>query len=710
MITAFDPVKLAQPLQSTVDAYQAATNSPAIVARITGPNQTAVDAAGVSDTATGRPATPDQSFEIGSQTKMMTATIILQLVGEGKINLDAAAGTYLDAATKDGIANIDTATVRNLLNMKSGIDDFTTVPGTTEGIPAFIQAVLDNPEVPFTAKESLDLVRDLPALIAPGTEFSYSNTNYTLLGQIVEEVSGKTFSQNLQERIFTPVGMTNSTTDEAPADANRLHQYITDLEGNVYDVTESNWKKGAEGGVVSTTQDMTKFIKALLIDKTLLPANLLAEMTTLNNADTSTPEGQSTFGLGISAFNIDGIGWVTGFTGGTLGTDSSTYVDLATGRIISVGITNTEASSPVLARDIWLATKDDPWGPISFNPLADTLEISSASAAEAILSGATTTTLNFGEAAVTLPVATGALTSSNVIFKDGSVLIIGDNTAGDGDGGANTIDIASQFAPAFGKNNQIFGLSGDDVLLSGAGDDRIDGGEGNDAIRGGAGNDRILDGMGNDTAYGGAGRDVFTASVGDDRYNGGAGADTVIFSAISNAVSVNLDKGTAQGAGRDTLRDVENVTGSDFADRLGGDDRGNILLGLAGNDTLWGAGGRDTVAGGLGRDVFDFDAAAETGISTATRDVIRDFRASFDRIDLSGIDSKPSLDGDQAFRFVGTDAFHGVAGELRFKKIDPAGRSDDRTVISGDTGGDGKADFQIELSGLINLAKGDFIL
>ena len=719
MFVTFDPAGLAAPVQSVVDAYQVSSASAAVVARVTGPNQTAFDSAGVTDTATGRPALANQSFEVGSQTKMMTATIILQLVGEGKIDLDAAAGNYLDTATKNGIANIETATVRNLLNMKSGIDDYTTVPGKTDGIPAFIQEVLDHPNALFTATNALGLVRGLPAIGTPGTDYQYSNTNYTLLGQIIEQATGKSLAENLQTRIFDPAGMTHSTTDETPSDANRLHQYLTDLEGKVIDVTDGNWRKGAEGGVVSTTEDMTKFLKALLIDKTLLSADLLAEMTTNNNIDTGTPELQSSFGLGISAFKIDGIGWVTGFTGGTLGTDSSTYVDLATGRIIAVGITNADASSALVARDIWLASKDGAWDPVTFDPAVDTLSIGSKSAAQAIVSGDANVTITFGEAAITLPAARATLTSGNVTFKDGSVLVIGDNGTGtSGDGGANIVDILTQFAAAANQDNQLIGLGGDDTLAGGNGADKIDGGDGNDQLFGRNGNDRFDDGAGRDRVSGGAGNDRFSAGLGDDTYTGGAGIDTVSFAGSSAAVTVSLATGRATGAGTDTLMSIENVTGSGQADRISGDSGDNRLFGLGGNDVVRGGKGHDVVSGGLGKDVlaggggddvFVFRSAAEAGIADG-HDIIADFRSGDDRIHLADIDANGTRSGNQAFHFIGTEGFHKIAGELHAVKLDRAGSANDVTVVAGDTNGDGKADFQIELKGLHTLQQGDFIL
>ena len=150
-----------------------------------------------------------------------------------------------------------------------------------------------------------------------------------------------------------------------------------------------------------------------------------------------------------------------------------------------------------------------------------------------------------------------------------------------------------------------------------------------------------------------------------------------------------------------------------------GDVRDNIFVGGAlkdvfdgagGNDRLTGGLGRDTLTGGAGSDTFDFNAIAESGKKASTRDVITDFKHKTDHIDLKDIDANSKKPGDQAFKFIGTADFHHVKGELHYVKIDNPGTKHDMTIVSGDTNGDGRADFQIELSHLVTLTKVDFIL
>ena len=100
----------------------------------------------------------------------------------------------------------------------------------------------------------------------------------------------------------------------------------------------------------------------------------------------------------------------------------------------------------------------------------------------------------------------------------------------------------------------------------------------------------------------------------------------------------------------------------------------------------------------------------ETGKTGSTRDRILDFVHNQDDNDLRTIDAKTAVAGNQAFKFIGTQAFHKVAGELHFIKQNPAGTANDKTIVEGHVTGDGRADFQIELKGLIGLTSADFLL
>jgi Ca2+-binding RTX toxin-like protein len=168
----------------------------------------------------------------------------------------------------------------------------------------------------------------------------------------------------------------------------------------------------------------------------------------------------------------------------------------------------------------------------------------------------------------------------------------------------------------------------------------------------------------------------------------------------------------------------DNFTGTNDRDLfkgLGGNDR---ISGLAGDDDIFGGVGGDRLTGGLGKDNFILttigdSAAGQSGLvnglfnqaqGSGLRDIIADFTAGQDDIDLSAIDASTKVAGNQAFSWRGTGNFTGVAGQLIERIYNNAGTASDRTIVYSDINGDAKADFQVELTGLKTLAAGDFVL
>lgn len=131
----------------------------------------------------------------------------------------------------------------------------------------------------------------------------------------------------------------------------------------------------------------------------------------------------------------------------------------------------------------------------------------------------------------------------------------------------------------------------------------------------------------------------------------------------------------------------------------------DVLYGFGGNDKITGGRGPDQLFGGAGADTFIFKSIKDSTAAVSGRDTIHDFSQSQkDKIDLKAIDANTKSAGDQAFKFIGSEAFHKKAGELRYEK-----RGGD-TVVHGDLNGDGKADFSIELGHALALKASDFIL
>jgi Ca2+-binding RTX toxin-like protein len=313
-----------------------------------------------------------------------------------------------------------------------------------------------------------------------------------------------------------------------------------------------------------------------------------------------------------------------------------------------------------------------------------------------------------------------------------------------------------------GSANSIVGGGMGDMLSGMDGDDTLGGEAGNDILNGGNGSDRLFGGTGADTMNGEAGNDRMIVDNHGDVANGGDGIDTVEFSAVDlnylvtgdveivrnisggdlfvtlNALAntygggIGIDRvraGDGQDSvygrgGDDTLQGEggnDYLFGQEGEDGLSGGDGNDLLYGGAdndtifagtGNDTLYGEGGSDLLTGstgvdqlfgGAGADVFEF-FSGDSGTTLATADRIRDFSsAQGDRIQLDGIDAIAG-GADDAFSFIGAGAFTGVAGQLRAEVVG------NETRISGDTNGDGVADFLIRLDGVHMLTGADFLL
>jgi Ca2+-binding RTX toxin-like protein len=190
-------------------------------------------------------------------------------------------------------------------------------------------------------------------------------------------------------------------------------------------------------------------------------------------------------------------------------------------------------------------------------------------------------------------------------------------------------------------DNTITGTRGIDVIVAGGGNDTVNGGGGNDIICGGAGDDHLDGQLGNDTLVGEADDDVLIGNV---------GVDTISYQTLIGGVVADLEQGTATTPdGTDTVSTVENVVGSNFSDRLVGDDGPNTLSALAGDDTLNGQLGNDDLDGGTGVDAAAFDTInlgvnADLAGHTASGGQGSDGLAAIE--DLTGSDAPDELRGD----------------------------------------------------------------
>ncbi|MGW5362325.1 serine hydrolase domain-containing protein [Actinopolymorpha pittospori] len=315
------PAGSADRLERLADLVVDAGAPGVVLARRDGGHTTRI-ARGVADLRTDRAARPDDRYRIGSNTKTMTAVVVLQLVAEGRLGLDDKVVRWLPDLGLD-----PALTVRHLLQQTSGLRTDTMVftpPRTYEnvryryfGSGELVRLALTNPE----------------PRPAPGTAFEYSNTNYVLAGMVIEKVTHHPARVELARRIFRPLGMTDTSFPVASpfVTGSHLRGYLPLTEGEEpYDTTtySMSWLRTA-GAVISTTRDETTFLRALFTGR-LLPTSLLTQMM---DADT--------FGYGLGLFPVEvpcvpgGVVW--GHNGAVFGYDSATFSTPDGSRQASIG-------------------------------------------------------------------------------------------------------------------------------------------------------------------------------------------------------------------------------------------------------------------------------------------------------------------------------------------------------------------------------------
>ncbi|MCX4683648.1 beta-lactamase family protein [Kitasatospora purpeofusca] len=288
-------------------------------------------AAGTADFTTGAPVDPDGLFRIGSVTKTFVSTVVLQLVAEGRLRLDDPVEKLLPGAVPNG-RNI---TLRQLLNHTSGLFNYTEDDlFDHESDPARLQQWLETGRFTrYTPQQLIAVANAHPPYFEPGQGAHYSNTNYVVVGQIVERVTGHSWQQEVDRRIVRRLGLTrtfmpdHSTTIPGP----HAHGYY-DLPSGPADVTEVDPSMaGAAGAGISTTADLTTFVTALIGGR-LLPRPQLAEMMAV------TPQsGQDAYGLGLQRVSTP-CGPVWGHAGGIPGYNTFVYTDSDTRRQFAASV------------------------------------------------------------------------------------------------------------------------------------------------------------------------------------------------------------------------------------------------------------------------------------------------------------------------------------------------------------------------------------
>ena len=224
---------------------------------------------GLADADAKTPIKPDTKFRIGSVTKQFTASLILMLQEDGKLNVQDPVCKYLDACP----AAWQPVTLHHLLSMTSGITSITSLPNwRTE------QRFKD-----LTPVEAIAQVSSLPLKAKPGEVYEYSNTNYIALGHIIEKVSGKTYEQVLNERIIKPLGLKNTGLDgKSKQLPNAALGNTFRNGGNARAESSSIITPFSAGSMYSTTEDLYAWQTALLNGRVFKNKATLDAMLTPN--------------------------------------------------------------------------------------------------------------------------------------------------------------------------------------------------------------------------------------------------------------------------------------------------------------------------------------------------------------------------------------------------------------------------------------------
>ena len=303
---------------------------------------------GTTELGGTEPVTTKDHGRVGSVTKTMTATVILQLVREGRLALEDPVSQYVP-----NVPDGDNITIAQLLNMRSGLYSYTEDP-------EFLQAIEADPHRVWTPQELLDIAFAHPADFAPGSNWHYTNTNYILLGMIMEQLTDQTASELLEQRLFTPLGMDDTSlpaledssmavpfvhgyhygnSDEAlPAEQQAQAAAGTLLPEDVSDANPSwGWTAGS---VISTPDDLVVWVDALVSGTLLDPATQQLRLDSIQGIGPDYPQVEGVYGYG---YGIDRTGTYYGHGGQITGYNTAMSRDPDTETTVIVFATLTLA-------------------------------------------------------------------------------------------------------------------------------------------------------------------------------------------------------------------------------------------------------------------------------------------------------------------------------------------------------------------------------
>ncbi|MFG2976673.1 serine hydrolase domain-containing protein [Streptomyces sp. NPDC048331] len=297
---------------------------------------------GVADIVTGRAAVEQGRFRAGSVTKTFTAAVVLQLAAEGRVDLDGPVRRYLPGTVPDSYGAV---TVRQLLNHTSGIP---AADGPGDSFQAQWEHRFDVTDPHDQLADALAKKREF----APGTAQHYLNINYTVLGVLVEKVTGTSYEEAVGRRILRPLGLRQTsfpsrTQTGIPGPHNRGYQAIVGADGSreLRDVTEWNSSdRWAAGDIISTSADLERFTGALFSGR-VVPAAQLEEMFTVPRVKDFTDGRNATMSAGLSRIALPDGTVVWGKSGSRYGYTTGMGATRDLSRTLVYSVNSTDAKS-----------------------------------------------------------------------------------------------------------------------------------------------------------------------------------------------------------------------------------------------------------------------------------------------------------------------------------------------------------------------------